>query len=250
MAKGLIGGITDYSHQSFDDIVNDLENELRNVISFSRQIEDNIDKVTKNGYWNNNVPFDFKNIVAYSLRHYNTTKTEFQDILQDIKSEVKEHHCKRLQQIARVASEINRGIGTIWHQEYDSKDYGNPDFRIVEDIYAKTRDMAVNLLDISNLATRLTDYIGKTNKSMTKNNPWISGSFYLFVAVVAITGLAVLSNVVHWTVFPIIIFGGILLISVIGAFQLKNDDKLKDESFLKLITETYKRLPLIRRKDK
>jgi hypothetical protein len=78
------------------------------------------------------------------------------------------------------------------------------------------------------------------------NNPWISGSFYLVVAITAMTGLAVISKTVHWSLFPIIIIGGIFLIGVVGAFQLKNDDKLKDESFLKLMTETYKRLPLLK----
>ena len=80
-----------------------------------------------------------------------------------------------------------------------------------------------------------------------KNNPWISGSFYLFVAIVVISGLAVLGNMVDWILLPIIIIGGILLIGIIGAFQLKNDDKLKDETFLSLITETYKRLPLLKK---
>ena len=78
------------------------------------------------------------------------------------------------------------------------------------------------------------------------NNPWISGSFYLFVAIIVMTGLAVISNTVHWLLLPIIIIGGILLIGVVGAFQLRNDDKLKDESFLKLMTETYKSLPLLK----
>jgi len=79
-----------------------------------------------------------------------------------------------------------------------------------------------------------------------KNNPWLSGSFYLFVAFVIIVGLAVISNLVHWALLPIIIIGGILLIGVIGAFQLRNDDKLKDENFIKLMSETYKRLPLLK----
>lgn len=89
-----------------------------------------------------------------------------------------------------------------------------------------------------------------TLQAMPKNNPWISGSFYLFVAAVAITGLAVISKNVHWTLLPIIIIGGILLVGIIGAFQLRNDDKLKEESFLKLIGETYKRLPLLTRSKK
>lgn len=163
--------------------------------------------------------------------------------------EVKQHHVQRLYKISKIAQEINVDIGKIWHQQYNNKQYGNADFRIVESIYRNTRDMAVNLLDISNIAERLNDYIGKTNPNMIKNNPWISGSFYLTVAIITITGLAVLSNSVHWTLFPIIIIGGIFLIGMIGVLQLKNDDKIADKSFVSLVLETFKRLPLISQKN-
>jgi hypothetical protein len=209
-------------------------------------IEDNIQTSIDSGYWKAHVHTDFRHIVAYSIKHYQTAKTELADIAIEIKHQVQEHHAKRLDRLSTVADDINIRIGKIWHQDYEWKDYGNPDFTIVENIYEDTRDMAVNLLDMSNIAGRLRDYIGKSNLSMKKNNPWLSGSFYLFVAIVAITGLAVLSNSVSWVALPIVIIGGILIIGIVGALQLKNDDKLKDESFVKLITETYKRLPLLR----
>jgi archaellum biogenesis protein FlaJ (TadC family) len=82
-------------------------------------------------------------------------------------------------------------------------------------------------------------------EKMKKNNPWISGSFYLVVAVVIIASLGVLSNIVYWSVFPIIIVAGILVIALVGILQLKNDEKISDKSFTSLIKETYKRLPLI-----
>ena len=251
MAKGFIAGMTDYSHQSFDDIVNDLENELKFVIKVIKIIEKNKKKLRLNGYWDNNVIYDFKSIIAYSLTNFKTTVNELEDIIKDIKIEVKEHHCKRLDQIARVAHKININIGKIWNVRYDVRDYDNENFMTVEYIYTDTRDMAVDLLDISNIASRLTDFIGKSNKSMIKNNnPWISGSFYLFVAIIVIVGLTVLLNYVHWIIFPFIVIAGILLLGIIGAFQLKNDNKIKDETFIKLIIETYKRLPLLRKKIK
>jgi hypothetical protein len=91
----------------------------------------------------------------------------------------------------------------------------------------------------------LKQVIRKTNKNMKINNPWISGSFYLILAIIIIIGLAVLSHLVHWTLFPIIIIAGILFIGLVGILQLKNDDKISDKSFVSLIVETYKRLPLI-----
>ena len=246
MAKGIIGGMTDYSHQSFQDILNDIAAEKERTVSFRNEIQKNVEILTTNSYWNSHVPSDFQSMISYALRHYSTAIDEFDDMYRDIDNEVKEHHVKRLKRISTVAQEINVEIGRIWHQRYYNKDYGNEDFRIVETIYEDTRDMAVNLLDISNIADRLDDYIGKINpNNMKKNNPWISGSFYVFLALIVIAGLATLSKAVHWTILPIIIIGGILIIGLIGVLQLKNDGQISDKSFVHLVSETYKRLPLL-----
>jgi hypothetical protein len=42
------------------------------------------------------------------------------------------------------------------------------------------------------------------------------------------------------------IVDGILLIGIIGALQLKNDDKIEDKSFVTLIKATYIRLLLLK----
>ena len=172
MAKGLIGGMTDYSHQSFNDIISDLESEKVNTIAFITMIEEEIEKANENKYWDNKVPHVFKSIVAYSINNYRTTVTELGEIVEEIKNEVQEHHCRRLQRISEVADEINVEIGQVWNRKYDEKikDYGEKDFRHVEQVYGYTRDMAVNLLDISNLASRLKDYIGKSSNNMGKKN--------------------------------------------------------------------------------
>lgn len=169
MAKGLLGGMTDYSNQSFNDIVSDLENEQKNATDYINAIEGNIEKVKSSGYWDNKVSSDFIMIVAYSLKHYKTAQEELLEISQEIQAEVREHHCIRLKRLSSVATEINSEIGHIWHNLYISKEYGYPDFIIVEKIYGDTRDMAVSLLDTSNIASRLKDFIGKTKVRMEKN---------------------------------------------------------------------------------
>lgn len=249
MTKGFIAGMTDYSHQSFEDIINDLNEEIKAIDSNVDIINKYLKEVQESGFWEKSVPYVFKNIISYSLKHYKTSKSEFKDIIKDTQFEIKEHHCKRLEKIAETASTINIKIGEVWHQQYNEKykDYNDSDFKKVEEICYLTRDIAVNLLDISNIAERLKDFIGKSNINMThKNNPWISGSFYLIAFIIVISGLAALSKTVEWFYFPIILIGGILLFGIIGAFQLKNDGLLKDKSFIILITETYKRLPLLK----
>lgn len=177
MAKDLFGGMTDYSHQSFDDIIVDANSEIKNLTGFISMIEDNVNKLKITSYWSTEVLPNFKGMVAYALKHYQTAKTELDEILKEIDFEVQEHHCKRLLRIAQVAQEINIKIGKIWHQEYLDKDYENPQFELVDSIYRDTRDMAVNLLDVSNIAERLKDFIGKKSIKVKMNKTKI-----LFIA--------------------------------------------------------------------
>lgn len=167
MAKGLIGGMTDYSHQSFSDILKDLDYEYRNLSAFIGAIEKNISASIENDYWKSKVPSSFRGIIEYSLKHYKNAQEELLEITDGIQELVEEHHVKRLESLAKTAHEINIDIGKIWHQQYDRKDYGNSDFRVVETIYGDTRDMAVNMLDLSNISSRLKDFVGK------KKNPKI-----------------------------------------------------------------------------
>lgn len=133
------------------------------------------------------------------------------------------------------------------HQCWQNFDYINGCNKILykdKEITVLDREEAYVELNKSN---KIINNITVTNNNMSKkNNPWISGSFYLFVVGVILTGLAVISNLVHWALLPIIIIGGILFVGIIGALQLKNDDKLKEDSFVKLMIETYKRLPLLK----
>ena len=166
MAKGLFAGMTDYSHQSFNDILEDLDKGEKLVIELIEAIENNIKKLEPSGYWKKQ-PFDFKNIIGYSLTHYKTTQQELHSIHEEIQKVVQENHCKRLERIASVAHEINIDIGKYWHNDYEMyKDYDDLEFHTIEYIYGDTRDTAVTLLDYSNLSERLKDFIGKTSYNM------------------------------------------------------------------------------------
>ena len=80
----------------------------------------------------------------------------------------------------------------------------------------------------------------------SRNNPWISGSFYLFAAVVVITLLAVIGRNIPLYTLAIVFISGLLLLAIIGALQLRNDASLSEENFLKLMIEVFKRLPLLK----
>jgi internalin A len=85
----------------------------------------------------------------------------------------------------------------------------------------------------------------KANVSV--KSPWVSGSFYVFVFAVVICGLGVLANTVPVFVLPILLIAGVIFIPVIGALQLRQDERLSDKSFIKLMEITVGQLPLIRK---
>lgn len=90
-----------------------------------------------------------------------------------------------------------------------------------------------------------------------RNNPWVSGSFYLVAFLVALAAIVVTVVVLNTygvslatlAVVPIVLIAGLLTIGVVGANQLRNDERLSDESYVKLMIESYKGLPLLRGKD-
>ncbi|RZN33809.1 MAG: GTP-binding protein [Methanosarcinales archaeon] len=77
-------------------------------------------------------------------------------------------------------------------------------------------------------------------------NPWSSGSFYLMAIVVIMTVIAVIIKNIPWYAIPVVIIGGIVIIAVIGALQLRQDNRLSEASFLALVRETFKQLPLLK----
>ncbi len=67
--------------------------------------------------------------------------------------------------------------------------------------------------------------------------------FYL-VCVVVVVGLLLVAGRVlpPWTL-PVIIVGAVILVAVVGALQLRQDDRLSERSFLALMREALRYLP-------
>ena len=80
----------------------------------------------------------------------------------------------------------------------------------------------------------------------SRENPWISGSFYLSSVILLLTLLAVIATNVPWYALPIVAIGGPLAVGIIGALQLRQSGRIGEESFVKLMIESYKRLPLLK----
>ncbi|MGF1499544.1 MAG: hypothetical protein ACFB8W_22380 [Elainellaceae cyanobacterium] len=77
-------------------------------------------------------------------------------------------------------------------------------------------------------------------------SPWISGAFYLFTSAVVMTAIAVIGGNLPIYILVLVVIGGVLLIMAVGSIQLKQDPRFRDADFPTLMTETLKRLPVIK----
>jgi hypothetical protein len=82
-------------------------------------------------------------------------------------------------------------------------------------------------------------------KQIIRHNPWISGSFYLFAFLSILVALRIVfGQLSPWLLAPTV-FGSLLGVTVVGAFQLRNDDQLREKPFLQLMSLSLRSLPLI-----
>jgi GTPase SAR1 family protein len=74
---------------------------------------------------------------------------------------------------------------------------------------------------------------------------WANGSFYLVIFIVVVAGIGFLGSNLPFPVLCVVIIAGVLFVPIIGALQLKQDDRVKDETFLELMKLVIGQLPLI-----
>jgi hypothetical protein len=74
---------------------------------------------------------------------------------------------------------------------------------------------------------------------------WANGSFYLFLFLVVVFSIGFLAGSLPVYDLVLVIIGGVLFIPLIGAFQLRQDERLKEEHFLQLIKMVIGQLPLV-----
>src|SRR5262249_6689736 len=79
-----------------------------------------------------------------------------------------------------------------------------------------------------------------------RRSPWLSGSFYLVAFVVAVATCAAVGYSLSWVAVPGVLTTSVLVVSVLGALQLRHDGRLKEKSFLSLMVETFRQLSLVR----
>lgn len=167
MPRGSLAGTTDYSHQTLADITSDLDEWLSSLSFVQNFLEAHLEKLNESGYWDSVID-ELKSVFAYSMKFYDTCLQEIGDIRREVQIEVQQHHVTRLNRLYQTAHELNLEFGRVWHREFTRKDYGTENFRVLEWMYGRGRDMAVDLLDLSNASARLQDFVGKKGSAKTQ----------------------------------------------------------------------------------
>ncbi|PMD97379.1 hypothetical protein BWI97_07045 [Siphonobacter sp. BAB-5405] len=163
--KSTFAGMSNYSHQSFEDILKDLKYEFNYIVRFNNDLRKNISEIAVTDFWKKEVPYNVKYIFTHAIKFFDTVEQELRDIIDGLEICVEIHNCKRLYTIGQTAEKLNRDIGQVWHQDYDNKDYESIYFRPIERLYNETRDTAVSLVDIENMALRMEDFVGRKRNS-------------------------------------------------------------------------------------
>jgi hypothetical protein len=84
-----------------------------------------------------------------------------------------------------------------------------------------------------------------TPSLLMKNNPWTSGLFYLIVFLSVLGSIVVARIYLRGYELVAAVIVALLTVSIVGALQLRNDDRLADASFLTLVIEVFKQFPLL-----
>lgn len=183
MSQGLIGGATSYEEQSMNDILEDIKRWVEYTQEDCDYISKNIKYLKECSFWDK-IPFNFQMTLLSTITCQKTFLEDFNIISEAIANDrVTQKEVNLLYKIGRKARDFNNEYGRTYKEERIWKKYGDKDFRVAEDSYAKGRDYFVTLQDASNASSRLEDYISvvppvvnnSINQQITGNGNIVTG---------------------------------------------------------------------------
>jgi len=117
-----------------------------------------------------------------------------------------------------------------------------------QNAYEVVRSLNTSIDDLQTLLSNVTQELGGIDAlidyagSKLTRNPWFSGSFYLTSFAVVIALISVSQRIVAGWSFPLVLAAGIVSTTLIGALQLRNDDRLSEMGFLTLVELSFKQI--------
>jgi hypothetical protein len=128
----------------------------------------------------------------------------------------------------------------------DQMDSSKSGIKITTEGTSKT-DIRVG--EMKNNSQRFVEIIDRTGKGgaepIFQSSTLLTGSFYLVTFIIIIAVIATVASKVSWWALPLIIVSTMLSVSLIGAFELRKSEKLKEENFLKLMLKIFGFVPQI-----
>ena len=168
--QGLTIGGTDYSAQSLNDIKKDIIKWKEFLEVLKSFLEKEINIMENDSFWKNNVQLNFKIYVGSLPKVISAFISDFNLILEDINNEfITKRTVNLLNRIGECANKKYDLASHTFNVDYLWEDYGNPSFEKVEKLYAECSDIFGTLIDASNAASRLEDYM-KEEKTVIDNS--------------------------------------------------------------------------------
>ena len=154
-------GCTDYSIQSLEDIKSDIRKWISFVDEDIPVFQDVMVELDNNGFWKP-CCFDFHSYCNSLKTIYTTIQTDLERVIRDIESNnITNVTVKLLNNVGNVGSNQYTFSGEAFHSNEDVwHDYGSKLFKKAEkELYARSKDFFGTLIDASNAAERLRDFM-------------------------------------------------------------------------------------------
>jgi hypothetical protein len=107
----------------------------------------------------------------------------------------------------------------------------------------------VNATEVERVSQALFTKAPKT-RTAHRQFSLVSAMFFLIMFGVVFGAILTAARLLPVYVFPLVLIGGIVTFSVVGAFILREDASLSERSFLGLMRLSFKYLPLLRQREK
>ena len=166
MKRSALAGGSDYSLKTISDIINDLKNFIKLIEDDKSRLTELFDKLKKSNQIKK-CPPEFPSNIKYGITLFNTCIDEITSIVKDIKNNVRPDHPKRLKNLAEAAIKLAKRMGESWNKYYHP---GSENAHSISSkLYHDTRQLAFDLLDLTNLSGRLNDFVGWKNPKGLKD---------------------------------------------------------------------------------
>lgn len=95
MTRAMMVGMTDYSHQSFEDMVVDLRDWVNSLTQVCETLVRSEAQLKEKDYWTK-IGYDVQACFGYSLKFFKTSIEEINLILKDFQEEIQDNHVTRI----------------------------------------------------------------------------------------------------------------------------------------------------------